>query len=71
MILEIVAKACLLIAYILLISVISLGICAVGLAIMSTTESTIAHWIIAIVGASPIGVMLWTAQDIIEGIVEL
>ena len=71
MILEIVAKACLIIAYILLISVISLGICAVGLAIMSTTESTIAHWIIAIVGVSPIGVMLWTAQDIIEGIVEL
>jgi len=71
MILEIVAKACLIIGYILLISVISLGICAIGLAIMSTTESTIAHWIIAIGGSSNIGVMLWTMQDVIEGIVEL
>ena len=71
MILETISKACLIIGYILLISVISIGICAVGLAIMSTTESTIAHWIIALVGASNIGIILWTVQDVIEGIVEL
>ena len=71
MILETISKACLIIGYILLISVISIGICAVGLAIMSTTESTIAHWIIAIGGASKIGLILWTMEDVIEGIVEL
>lgn len=71
MILETIGKACLIMMYLLIISVISIGICAIGLAIMSTTESTIAHWIIALVGASPIGVMLWTIQDVIEGIVEL
>ena len=71
MILETIGKACLIMMYLLIISVISIGICAVGLAIMSTTESTIAHWIIAIGGSSNIGVMLWTMQDVIEGIVEL
>ena len=71
MILEIVAKACLIIAYILLISVISLGICAVGLAIMSTTESTTAHWIIALMGVTPIGIILWSIQDTIEWIIQL
>ena len=71
MILEIVAKACLIIAYILLISVISLGICAVGLARMYTTESTTAHWIIALMGVTPIGIILWTIQDTIEWIIQL
>jgi len=71
MILETIGKACLIMMYLLIISVISIGICAIGLAIMSTTESTIAHWIIAIGGASNIGIILWTMQDVIEGIVEL
>ena len=71
MILEIISKACLIIAVILLMSVIAIGICAISIAIMSTTESTIAHWIIALVGASNIGIILWTVQDVIEGIVEL
>ena len=71
MILETIGKACLIMMYLLIISVISIGICGIGLAIMSTTESTIAHWIIAIGGASNIGIILWTMQDVIEGIVEL
>jgi len=71
MILETIAKSFLIIAYILVMSVIGIGVFAGALGIMSQTESPTAHWIIALMGVTPIGIILWTIQDVIEGIVEL
>ena len=70
MILETVAKAVLIITYILLLSVISLGLFSVGLLMLSQTDSVTAHWVIAFISVTPIGVMLWFMQDVIEYIVK-
>ena len=70
MILEIVAKAVLIITYILLLSVISLGMFSIGLFMMSQTDSVIGHWVIAFISVTPIGLMIWFMQDVIEYIVK-
>ena len=49
MILEIIAKTCLIIAYVLLISVISLGIMSIAVALMPPTASVMTHWIVAFI----------------------
>ena len=69
MILQIIAKAVLIITYILLLSVISLGMFSIGLFMMSQTDSVMGHWIIAFISVTPIGLMLWFMQDVIEYIV--
>ena len=71
MILEIVAKSFLIIAYSLVMSVIGFGVYAGAIGIMSQTESRTAHWIIALMGVTPIGIILWTIQDTIEWIIQL
>tara|TARA_Y100001935_G_scaffold161574_1_gene132886 strand:- start:434 stop:649 length:216 start_codon:yes stop_codon:yes gene_type:complete len=70
MILEIVAKTCLIIAYVLLISVISLGIMSIAVALMPPTASVMTHWIVAFIAVTPMGVLLWTMQNVIEYIIK-